>query len=505
MSYCSLDPIPPHIFVSCIDVIAPAILEIVNKSLTTGIFPTPCKQAIIKPLLKSSSLDKSVLTNYRPVANLSLLSKIIERAAMKQVTDYLEYHNLVNKFQSSYRANHSTETALLRVYNDILCNLDQGNDVVLILLDYSAAFDTIDHSILMRRLKITFGLSGIVLEWFKSYFFNRQEQCDILGAKSTTHTSIYGVPQGSVTGPLAYILYSSPIENIITSHNLRSMIYADDTQLYIEISKDSVNPRINNLEACLTDIKLWSNKNGLKLNQAKTEIIHFTSKFKRRKLEIPVIKFGSINIPYSQHARDLGVVFDSHLLMTKHINKITSSAHYGLRKVCSIRSYLSKRSTLSLVHAFVSSKLDYCNSLLVNLPSSQIKKLQIIQNAAARLIFGIKKRESITPKLRELHWLPIVQRVQFKILVLTYKALRLNKPAYLRDLLTLRNSARSLRSTHSSSLVEPRSFTRYGDRSFSICSPRLWNNLPSDIRDSGSLTTFKSKVKTHLFSNVYRN
>lgn len=201
--------------------------------------------------------------------------------------------------------------------------------------------------------------------------------------------------------------------------------------------------------------------------------------------------------------KDLGVTLDHHLKMTDHINNLCKSASFSLKRIGSIRKYLNKTSTERLVHAFISSKLDYCNSLLYGLPGTAIDRLQRIQNSAARLVTGTKRTEHITPVLRDLHWLPVRKRIIFKINLLTYKVLIGLAPDYLSDLITLHVPARRLRSNANDNLrlLEPRCKTKnYGDRAFSICAPRLWNSLPLSVRTSVSTDVFKKRLKTHLFN-----
>ena len=199
-------------------------------------------------------------------------------------------------------------------------------------------------------------------------------------------------------------------------------------------------------------------------------------------------------------ARDLGISVDHHLSMVPQINHICKSATFSLRNIGRIRKYLSQGDCEKLVHAFISSRLDCCNSVLIGVCQKQLDKLQRIQNSAARLVTRTKKYEHITPVLRSLHWLPIASRIEFKILLLTYKAMNYLAPPYISELLNLYCPKRTLRFSDSKLLQVPRTFTAtYGDRAFSVCAPKLWNSLPFDIRTSPSLSTFKCRLKTYFF------
>ena len=229
-----LDPIPTWLLKSCLDELLPPVTDIVNSSLRTGVVPSCFKSAVVTPVIKKSGLGPELYKNYRPISNLSFLSKVLERVvAIMQLQQYLQENSLYSKMQSAYRKHHSTETALIRVTNDLLSALDRGKEVVLILLDLSAAFDTIAHAALLSRLKAYFGIQDTALAWFKSYLEGRQQSVSINGTMSETKILKCGVPQGSVLGPILFIMYTAPLENLIKSHNLDCMMYADDTQLFL--------------------------------------------------------------------------------------------------------------------------------------------------------------------------------------------------------------------------------------------------------------------------------
>ena len=178
-----------------------------------------------------------------------------------------------NHVQSAYKRFHSTETAVLKIHNDIICNMDNGKVTALTLLDLSAAFDTIDHSTLLERLYGDFGISGTVFQWFKSYISNRQQRVHIDGSLSCPQDVRFGVPQGSVLGPFLFCLYTTSISQIITTHDVSHHMYADDTQVYLELSQSDTHKSISSLSGCLTDISLWMKSSKLKLNSDKTEFI----------------------------------------------------------------------------------------------------------------------------------------------------------------------------------------------------------------------------------------
>uniref|UniRef100_A0A3P8VZQ2 Reverse transcriptase domain-containing protein n=1 Tax=Cynoglossus semilaevis TaxID=244447 RepID=A0A3P8VZQ2_CYNSE len=500
---CQLDPIPARLVKESLPQIGHIILQQINMSLLSGCVPEAFKIAVIKPLLKKPSLDAGTLANYRPISNLPFISKILEKAVASQLCDHLHDNNLFEKFQSGFRTHHSTETALLRVQNDVLVASDKGLASILVLLDLSAAFDTIDREILLHRLEKDVGIKGSALAWFKSYLSNRFQFVNVNEESSILTKVNYGVPQGSVLGPILFTLYMLPLGNIIRKHNINFHCYADDTQLYVSVRPDDPNPLIK-IQDCLRDILTWMTQNFLMLNTEKTEVIVLGPKHIRAPLSNLTITIGSSTPVPCGKARNLGVLFDQDLSLQKHINQTCRTAFYHLRNIKSIRKMLSRPDSEKLIHAFITSRLDYCNSLLSGCPNKSLRSLQLVQNAAARILTGTRRREHITPVLASIHWLPVKSRIDFKILLITYKALNNQAPLYICDLITPYKPNRSLRSQNSNLLVIPKiNKNRTGGRTFSYQAPLLWNQLPLSVRESDSVSSFKVRLKTHLYSIAY--
>ena len=255
---CGLEPIPTSVFYDCLDEIISIVTSILNKSLSSGIVPQYFKHALVKPLLKKVSLDPNCLKHYQPVSNLPLLSKVLERIVLKQFLQHLQSHSLLEPFQSAYRKCHSTETALLCVVNDLLQALDSGCVCVFLfffwsLLDLSAAFDTIDHNILIARLRNTFGCSGTVLEWFISYLSCRTQSV-FVGHESTPSVLKCGVMQGSVLGPLLFTLYTHPLSTVVCQYGLSCHFFADDSQLHNSSVPSDFSVLVCCLKDCIEDV-----------------------------------------------------------------------------------------------------------------------------------------------------------------------------------------------------------------------------------------------------------
>ena len=492
---CALDPIPTPLLIKSIDALLPVITEIINLSLQSGYFPPVWKEALVLPILKKANLNL-VYKNYRPVSNLSFISKVIERAVFLQVDNYMKRNDLYPSLQSAYRRNHSTETALLKVTNDILLNMNSQQTVLLVLLDLSAAFDRVDYSVLLRRLQFSFGIADTPLKWFSSYLTARRQSISICGTLSDSFGLDWGVPQGSCLGPLLYIIYSSKFFKIIEQHLPEAHCYADDSQLYLSFKPDMVTSQqdaVVTMQNCINDVRLWMEHDKLLLNDDKTEFLILGTRQQLLKINISSITVGSSWVERSCVIKNLGTFLDDKLSMNAHINKVCNVSFYYIHNIWRIRKYLSPNSTETLIHAFITSRLDYCNSLLYGTPQAQIDKVQRVQNAAARFIFKQPKFSHITPLLCQLHWLPIRYRIEFKILLLCFKAVHGMAPGYICKLISFKIPTKyELRSNQKLLLKVPsgKMLPTLGARAFSYAAPRLWNDLPSNITGLHSLPSF---------------
>ena len=502
--YCSLDPAPTSLVKDNLEEILPLITKIINLSMQLGDVPLSMKHAIIKPLLKKSGLDL-VKNNYRPVSNLPYLSKLIERAVAGQLVNHLKINGLMDVYQSAYKMFNSTETALLKVRNDILMEMDKNHTAMLILLDLSAAFDTIDHRILISRLETRCGLKGTALAWFTSYLKDRTQSVMINDQQSQPVKLKYGVPQGSVLGPILFTIYTSPLGELFSQYDMDYHCYADDTQIYMGFNPKSENDQklaVDIMEDCIMEVKNFMNHNKLKLNDDKTEFVLIGTKYWINKLTFNEIMVGNVQIKAVEKAKNLGVVFDKNMGMKTQVSSICRTGFHNLRNLSSIRNILDNDTAKTAAHAFVTSGLDYCNSLLYGLPECQMKKLQLVHNAAARVVVKKRKFDHISEDLKNLHWLPVKSRIDFKVLLLTWKALNDQAPDYLKEMLKYKEDKHDSR-IKNALLIPKTKLVTCGDRAFSIAAPTLWNSLPNELRNINKLSVFKKKLKTHLFAKAY--
>ena len=440
---CLLDPIPTWLTKKCIEVLTPVITSIVNMSLSSAVMSADFKETILLPLLKKICLDPEIFNNFKPISNLMYISKLIQRVVASRLRSHLITNDLYQEYQSSYRKLHSTETALISVHDDILRAIDDKKCILLIMLDLSAAFDTVDHEILLRRLSCMLGISGSVLQWFRSYLTDRKQKVVVNDVFSKSTSLTCGVPQGSVLVPILFTISMLPLGEIIRSHGVQFHMYADDCQPLSADSPD-LNDSISKIESLISDIRVWYSRNMLKLNDSKTEMLVIKSKF-RQNFHFRYFSICESIISPSPTIRNLGVIMDPTYTMRSHVSHLVRVAFLKLRELSYFRRYLTDESTKTAVHAYITSRLDYCNSLLFGLPQEQTMKMQSVMNAAARLVTKTRKFDHITPVLRDLRWLPVSYRCQFKILLITFKCIHKLAPTYLCKRSTLKPK-RGLRS-----------------------------------------------------------
>lgn len=498
---CDLDVIPTKRLKECVHAFLTPITTIVNKCFTEGSFPLVFKHALVSPLLKKLALPKDELSSYRPISHLNFVSKITERIIHSRLLTHLNSFPSFSVFQSAYRMFHSTETALLRVQNDLFVAMEQKRVSALVLLDLSAAFDTVDHNILTTRLSSFFGFGGRTLALLTSYLTNRTQSVHINDAKSTPTKVETGVPQGSVLGPLLFSLYLAPLSNILSEAGVSFHFYADDTQIYISFSTPDCTEALDHLSAVLEKVRRWFAANRLSLNPDKTEFIIIGSNQQRTKLAADTVSItvGNACIAPSNCVRNLGVMFDEELNMKNHVSKVCQVSFLYIRMLRRIRGIIDLNSAKLAANALVTSRIDYCNSLLYGINKGLVHRLQIVQNSLARAVVpSCRRYDHISPVLKQLHWLPVQQRIEFKVALITFKVLQCNEPSYLRELIQpVPVSAR--RSANKNLLVKPFVKSEMGRRAFSFSAPSVWNALPQQIRDSTTLPTFKNRLKTHLF------
>ena len=501
------DPLHTALLKNCIDVLAPFLTHLFNVSLSTGVFPDIWKHTSLKPVMKKDKADPLDLKSYRPISNLCVLSKVLEKLVSVQLRSYLDTYDLIPSLQSAYRPFHSTETAVLKLSMDVLRFLDKGDVSLVSLLDLSSAFDSVDHRTLLQRLRVSFGLEGPVLSWFNSFLTDRFQSVSFGSSSSDSFHVKCGVPQGSVLGPLLFTLYVSDLIPIVTRHNLSVHMYADDIQIYGSCPPSSTTVLSSRVSRCLDDVKSWCFSNRLVLNADKSEVMWCSTKQKTRAFTPSPVRFDDLFLSPMSCVKCLGFLFDCSLTFKNHVSRTVSSCFGFLRQIRSIRRSVPRSLLTTVVTSLVISRLNYCISVLFGVPKFQLRRLQNVQHAAARLIYGTSRYSSISPLLRDLKWLPISARIEYRLSVLVHQARLGRAPAYLLDELKFVSSCpgRSrLRSASSSSLCVPAvRRPTVGGRSFYSAAAHAWNSLPDLITRETRTPVFKKLLFLHLFTKSF--
>jgi hypothetical protein len=472
-----------------LDMLIPSFEHIFNFSLQNGIYPDLWKEALVQPIPKVKNPIN--VSDCRPISHICVQAKALEKIACEQITNYVEHNKLLDTYQSGFRKYHSCCTALLKIIEDIRNAINKNLITIMILLDFSKAFDSVDPDILVSKLEnLNFSKSSTC--WIQSFLTNRS-QC-VLGDNNTSSTMkpLYiGCPQGSSLSPLFYALYTFDIAwpLIFCKHHL----YADDEQLYIHTDVKNVNDTIKKINVDLASVSLWSQRHGLQLNASKTQAIIFGSKHCINKLgtmivDLPVLDGQHIN--FSDYVKNLGVMMDSILSWRQQISYVSQRVYIALNQLYKFRNNTPVKTRIQLVKSLIYPIMDYCSIIYCDASLELENKLDKLVNNCIRYIFDLRKYDHISAYYDELGWLRISERRDFHSV---YKMLHKQQPPYLADILVLMSQVHD-RQTRSHSLYLQVPKTKITN--FALKSAKLWNRLPAKICN---FETFKS-FKQQLFS-----
>ena len=475
-------------------------MKICNCSIKTGRFPDTWKVARVTPIHKKDSGDD--ISNYRPISILPIASKILEKHVSIHLYEYMTSYNLLHQKQSGFRANHSCETALTLMVDTWLSALNRCNEIGLLLVDLCKAFDLVDHNILIKKLKL-YKCSSVALNWFEFYLRNRKQFVVINGTKSNPLNIKSGVPQGSILGPLLFIIFINDIslEKYLSDINL----FADDAVESVEHkTKDKI---IKKLQECAVSLYRWCLQNKMVLSIEKTKTLFISNREKSVQINtncnLANVKIGNTVIDEVNSTKLLGVNIDNTLSWTMQVAQVKKCTSYRLFLFRTIRKYLPLETRTKYYDYYVKPLIEYCSSVWGICSKENQTKIIKIQKKAARLILEAPPLTPSKQTFQQLKWLPFNEIVKFKQVSLVYKAVNGNAPQYIQTMFTniKDNSNYSLRSSANKKLF----VSRTHHKSLSYTGVIIWNALPENIKSSKTFTKFKNLyIKKTLEENKYR-
>ena len=496
-----LDNIGPKILKLSANIIAPSLVYIINKSITSGTFPSVWKEAKVKPLFKSG--DKDDINNYRPISILPTVSKLIEKWVDVNFSLFLNNFSLLHKSQSGFRAKHSTESAMILMVDSWLKALNSGKLVGCVMVDFRKAFDLVDHQILLKKLQ-SYKCSDSCLSWFNSYLINRTQRVVLNNELSDSSVVNCGVPQGSILGPLLFLLFINDLPLLL--HDTVSFVdlYADDTTLYEQHSDLKTLQR--NLQKSLNLLHDWCRKNGMVLNTLKTKVMLITSRQKRNNLHQSTLTltYSDMDIRMTTSDKILGVYVDENLCWNDHYQHISKKVSSYLWLLSKIKSYLSLDHKLLYYNSYIKPQFDYCSIIWSNSSDFNVNKINKLQRRACKLILS-SDYKSLNESLEQLDILSFDQSVFLSKAKIMYKVYNNLAPGYLIELFQMRegrldSTLSNLRSVANKNYVLPQAKCNLFKGSLSFSGVVVWNSIPLEIKQSSSLNIFSKRCSEWIKS-----
>lgn len=482
-----IDNIGPRLLKLSASYIADEITSICNKSFETSTFPKIWKEAKVTPLHKNGSCDEA--NNYRPISILPILSKLIEKHVHDSLLCHLNEHQLLHDTQSGFRPRHSCETALVHMIDSWLRALDNGKLIGVVLVDFRKAFDLVDQEILLSKLNL-YGVSENTLEWFKSYLKDRRQKVSINNVLSDVKPVTCGVPQGSILGPLMFLIFINDLP--LYTSNVITDLYADDTTLY-DVSESIEDIQIN-LQLALNNLDAWCKVNGMLVNTDKTKLMLIATPQKRSRLGCDTLnlKYKNDKLKAIESDKILGVFVDNNLLWSQHVKHLTKKMASNLWLLSKIKGFLSIQHRIQFYKSYVQPHIDYCNIVWGNTSLTNKCKIFRLQKRACRIILDYNV-EDVQRSMTELKIMTIYDRVFFRKAKFMFKVKNGLTPSYISEMFEVRNAddtMPALRSLSSSSYVVPRPSKELFKNSMMYSGSLIWNILPPHVKNTDSVEAF---------------
>ena len=485
------DELPPFVAKSCIEEFIEPLTYMINESLRTGICPSELKIARVVPIFKSG--DPSLLTNYRPISVLSFFSKVFERIVYDYLFDFICTNNILYDYQFGFRPGHSTQQAIITLIDKITKSLDNGDIVISLFIDLKKAFDTVDHRILLRKL-YAYGIRGTMLKWIESYLSGRTQYVVFDGQESEIHGIQCGVPQGSILGPLLFILYMNDICNV--SDIFFAIMYADDTSLVVN-GKD-LNALIQLLNTALIDLCTWFKANRLSLNTTKTfYMIFHRARIKHMSGVADSIVMDNTILAKTSSLKYLGVIVDHKLNWIEHISYVRNKVSKGIGIMYKARRFLNKKSLLSLYHSYIYPYLIYCIEAWGCAAPSHLHSLFLLQKKIVRIMTFAPYLAHTEPIFNSLELLPVEKIFINRVSIVMFKFSCNMLPDPIAKLYSKNKDYHSHNTRNKNHLKVPT-----GTKNFTSNSARIWNTISTKIDVKVTFVQFKANLKLYLLNNV---
>lgn len=466
------------------------IREIVNCCLKLSKIPGNWKNSLIHPIPKVKGTN--VAEDFRPINTLPELEKIVEQVVKNRLLKHLDRNGILKEEQSGFRKHHSCETALQKIMCEWRNEIDKGNMIGAVLLDLSKAFETLNIPRLIEKLRM-YGIGGGALEWFQNYLEDRTQQVKFGDAISVKIKVKYGVPQGSILGPLLFILYINDIVDVAKEYGCQCKLFADDKMLYFVDKDEKVIELI--LNKTLKKLEIWLNCNSLKFNSKKTVCMLFRDRKKKNVNHLELVLAGQ-KIEQCTEAKYLGIMLDEFLTFTSHTFYIVKKVNARINLMYRLSKFISDYTTVLIYKSMIAPYFDYCSTLLLNINDECMKMLQKCQNRAMRIILRVDRYTPIRCMLDALCFLSIEERVQFNVCVFVYKMTNNLMPEYLNRIAVNYDHRYSTR--YKNRLMIQRTRTKTADKSINMTGFSLFNKLSKVTKEAKNLVIFKKLLREEL-------
>ena len=455
-----------------------------NRSLKEHSFPKQWKVANILPLFKNG--DPSELSNYRPVSLLSCVGKIMERVIFKYVYNYFHSNGLFYKYQAGFLPGHSTVYQLIETYDSIVKAIDEGKHCCMVFCDLSKAFDRVWHKGLLFKLK-SYGVNGLLLQWFESYLNYRNQRVLFRNTVSGSKFVQAGVPQGSVLGPLLFLIY---VNDVADNMSGLCRLYADDNSLqHCSSNTQTIQLQLNN---DLEKLNAWSKQWLLKFNPSKTKAVFFSTK---KNVDLPSLEFQNCSLDFVSTQKHLGIIISNDFSWSAYIDSLLASANKKLGLLKKLKFKVSAK-TLSLLYTtFIRPSLEYASEVWGGCSNQESEKLEKLQLAAARIVTGLTSLASRDSLYFETGWEPLIVRRRVKLKTIMYKIYHNLVPDYLQNILpSIRSHESNYVTRQSQNYSIPKCRLNIYKSSFVPLAIDEWNSVPMEIRQSSSINSFKQRL-----------